>query len=160
MQRVEYRRFARVKSRTPLYHEINRKFYWSHCWYCGIELIYDKKLKKLKPNSFTRDHVIPESAGGRKGNNTVPACNRCNMRKKDMSLEVFRVRLVGKGKLFYGENRELELRLQLENTNIALQTITMPQEFEYKPKPVKCFVRRELILYTGLTRMLRRLVRN
>jgi len=133
------------KSVTPLYYAQDRRFYWGHCWYCGIELIWDKKLKRLANNSFTRDHILPMSFGGGRVHNTVPACNQCNQNKKNLTLEQFRSKRFGKNKkLFYGEEQEHNLQ------GIAV----IP---EYVPKTVKCFVRRELILSTPLICILRRL---
>ncbi len=40
----------------------------------------------LKRQSVTDDHVIPKSKGGRRENNIVPACFRCNTQKGADSL--------------------------------------------------------------------------
>lgn len=59
------------------------------CYYCGCEVIRGLLTPggKLHAQAKTKDHIIPRSKGGRK---TVTACNRCNNRKKSMSLEEFR----------------------------------------------------------------------
>lgn len=49
------------------------------CVYCG-----------LHSNTLTMEHVIPLTKGGRHdASNIVPACKRCNSRKKDKSLLMF-----------------------------------------------------------------------
>jgi hypothetical protein len=42
-----------------------------------------------RPNSVTRDHVLPRSRGGRGARNIVAACYRCNNVKGDMTAEEF-----------------------------------------------------------------------
>ncbi|SRR5260370_12098216 len=157
-------RFRKVGSRTPLYHDENQKLYWTHCWYCGIELIYDKKIKRLKSNSFTRDHVHPASIGGGKGSNTVPACNKCNKQKRNLSLEEFRiVNFGGHGGKFYAEQREDELKAKLEKKEIRptlraqLSAIVGPSKVIYRPPPVRCMFYREQFITTPLLRILMRL---
>lgn len=55
-----------------------------HCWYCGT---------RMNPfEDFSIDHVLPVARGG--GNNPenlVPCCLPCNLQKKAMPLERFRI---------------------------------------------------------------------
>lgn len=158
-------RFRKIGSRTPLYHDENQRFYWQHCWYCGIALVRDKAAKKQKHNHFTRDHVHPESHGGGKGVNTVPACYKCNQMKKALNLDEFRIIYFGgHGGLFYAEMREKELKDKLDKKEIRptlaaqLANIFRPEEPAYKPSPVRCIIYRELLFQSPLTSILRRLL--
>ncbi len=57
------------------------------CWYCGIKCTSAGNL----PNSFTLDHVVPLSKGGREdADNIVPCCKSCNSTKGSKSVEEFR----------------------------------------------------------------------
>ena len=50
------------------------------CVYCGED----------DPRTFTLDHVIPQSKGGKNSwDNLVTACKRCNGEKADLTLEEF-----------------------------------------------------------------------
>jgi hypothetical protein len=54
------------------------------CWYCG---------KKLSSN-WSIDHQYPKSQGGCNDiSNLVPSCVSCNSRKKDKTLEKFKIYL-------------------------------------------------------------------
>jgi len=55
----------------------------STCQYCG------RKKKQLKSSEFmTRDHIIPTTHGGKDvWTNVVTACNKCNNKKANYSLE-------------------------------------------------------------------------
>jgi len=65
-----------------------------HCFYCGIKL--DRK-------AMTRDHVVPRSkGGGSELGNLVIACDPCNNRKHNKSLDEFRNEH-GEGYVFWGE---------------------------------------------------------
>ena len=53
-----------------------------HCAYCG---------KLMGPEDFVIDHVNPKSNGGKNEiENLLPACNHCNLIKRDFTLEEFR----------------------------------------------------------------------
>jgi 5-methylcytosine-specific restriction endonuclease McrA len=60
------------------------------CLYCG------RHRSKLLANEFlTRDHVIPQSKGGKDTwINVATACNRCNNKKADMSLAEANMKLL------------------------------------------------------------------
>lgn len=63
------------------------KFYKSRCYYCGGQ---------LHKRNWTRDHIIPQSKGGRNDfDNIVEACAPCNVMKADLDLEEFRVVFFG-----------------------------------------------------------------
>src|SRR5262245_26852129 len=52
------------------------------CAYCGIRPGDQQRGKTLTPHSFTVDHIIPRSRGGRNTwGNTVCACPVCNQKK-------------------------------------------------------------------------------
>ena len=60
-----------------------------NCAYCGVKLKLqpDAKHKRL---AATRDHFIPLSAGGGKGNrNHVLACQPCNLQKGAFDPRIF-----------------------------------------------------------------------
>jgi len=52
-----------------------------NCFYCG------------KPSGVTKDHVIPRSMGGQRGENLVNACLQCNHEKADMLLDEYRAKV-------------------------------------------------------------------
>lgn len=60
------------------------------CQYCG------RHQSELHSNEmFTRDHVIPQSKGGKdKWDNVVTACNRCNNKKADYFLHEIEMKLI------------------------------------------------------------------
>src|ERR1041385_2233169 len=157
-------RFRHVKSPTPLYQANDLRHYWSHCWYCGVELVHEPKLRIKSGNSFTRDHIVPAAIGGRKGANCVPACFACNKNKQDMHLEQFRKK-INKGALFYGERKEQEIKDEISKRrrSVTLKELLIlnypeaPPPVEFRPKPIRCYVGQELILQTFVTRLLRRL---
>lgn len=52
------------------------------CIYCGITIGDKRGGSKLTLRSFSLDHIVPKSRGGRNSwVNTACACNRCNQRK-------------------------------------------------------------------------------
>jgi 5-methylcytosine-specific restriction endonuclease McrA len=53
------------------------------CTYCG---------QVLTRSTLTRDHVVPKSKGGPRGDNLVPACGPCNRAKADRSLLAYLLR--------------------------------------------------------------------
>ena len=56
-----------------------------HCAYCGC---------KLKTNTMTVDHLIPQSKGGSNNiDNLMPACKSCNTTKADDDIEFLRIAL-------------------------------------------------------------------
>lgn len=57
------------------------------CFYCGRP-IWKSKSHPYTEHSFTRDHVIPKSKGGK---HTVPACLGCNWDKVCLSLEEYMI---------------------------------------------------------------------
>ena len=69
--------------------EVLHKQWQEKCVYCGVVT----KLKpKLKDERFaaTRDHLIPTSAGGSRGqHNLVLSCRPCNERKDDFDPRIF-----------------------------------------------------------------------
>ena len=53
-----------------------RKCDAGRCYYCGIE---------APPGELTMDHIVPIIRGGRSTrNNVVPACKKCNNKKKHL----------------------------------------------------------------------------
>ena len=74
----------------------NRIQVWSltngRCWYCGVQLEqWDSSTKKISPNTFCIDHVIPKIRGGASSiDNLLPACWACNCGKKDATVEEYR----------------------------------------------------------------------
>jgi len=71
------------------------------CLYCGEE---------LPPRLLTRDHVVPVSAGGRdEWGNVVSACQPCNHRKGNATLETIEMRLLA---VPYAPNRAEGLILE------------------------------------------------
>ncbi len=56
-----------------------------HCWYCPTS---------LRPAYQTKDHLIPQSRGGKTDEaNLVPCCTNCNKEKSNLSLEEYRMYL-------------------------------------------------------------------
>lgn len=78
----------KTEPRLPLSSADIRDTVWAKsngiCWYCG---------EMLKPfSTFTIDHVTPVAAGGSNHiDNLVPCCSRCNSKKRDRHVEVFRL---------------------------------------------------------------------
>ena len=78
--RVFRRKMKLTKSET-------RKTVWNKtagcCWYCGIQ---------TNPwEDFCIDHLISKRNGGKDEiSNLMPCCNRCNIAKGNLSLDVFR----------------------------------------------------------------------
>jgi hypothetical protein len=69
-----------------------RRLVWKktnrRCWFCGDELHPFGGHRHL---SFHIDHLVPVCKGGSNDpKNLVPACQYCNQRKGEMSLEEFR----------------------------------------------------------------------
>ena len=58
-----------------------------HCWYCGLT---------LDPfNTFTLDHVVPQSQGGTNAvENLVAACKSCNSSKGQKSVAEYRTHML------------------------------------------------------------------
>jgi 5-methylcytosine-specific restriction endonuclease McrA len=54
------------------------------CFYCQTAFTGPTTPnKKPKPTAWTRDHVLPASAGGKKQRNFVFACYGCNQAKRN-----------------------------------------------------------------------------
>lgn len=49
------------------------------CWICGRA--FDLTLPPTHPHSFTADHVVPVSRGGKLLGELRPACRSCNSRR-------------------------------------------------------------------------------
>jgi len=62
--------------RPPSKKSHERLFPGQPCFYCGAA-------------SESVDHLLPRSRGGKEGDNLVPACQRCNQMKANMTLEEF-----------------------------------------------------------------------
>lgn len=71
-----------------------RSVHWSHravlqrdgyqCIYCGLKIGDYQRGQMLTQHSFTIDHILPRSRGGRNTwGNTACACSVCNNRKGD-----------------------------------------------------------------------------
>jgi len=79
------------------------------CVYCEIPLIKEPNLS----NSFTRDHIIPRSRGGKI---TRPCCRACNLEKGSLMLHSY-IQLLNsyigdyKGELF------IKLQTKIKNAN-------------------------------------------
>jgi len=59
-----------------------------HCWYCGVN------LRELT-GRWTSDHQVPVSRGGSdESSNLVPACDRCNVSKRDRTPDEHRRAMV------------------------------------------------------------------
>lgn len=68
-----------------------------HCWYCGARLLKpgDHHTPEEKRRWYTIDHAVPRSRGGNNDlDNLLPACNDCNGRKCDMTVEEYRRYLI------------------------------------------------------------------
>jgi 5-methylcytosine-specific restriction endonuclease McrA len=59
------------------------------CWYCGKNLIIATRESKLGNDIFCVEHI--DNLGGDDISNLVPACALCNKRKRDRTLEEFRL---------------------------------------------------------------------
>lgn len=59
------------------------------CYLCGTQLSIEPKSE----NIVLIEHVIPMSRGGKNSaDNVLPACIRCNVAKRDMTIEEFKQR--------------------------------------------------------------------
>lgn len=59
--------------------------YGGHCAYCG---------QPLRADTFTVDHVIPQSRGGTSRiSNLLPCCHHCNQLKGAESIDMLRIEL-------------------------------------------------------------------
>lgn len=94
----------KIEPRMPLTDADIRDTVWEksggHCWYCG---------DTLKPfSTFSIDHVTPVIAGGSHHiDNLVPCCKRCNSKKRDRHVEVFRL-LCYPSRRFWSETGQRE----------------------------------------------------
>jgi hypothetical protein len=79
------------------------------CWYCGIRM----SLNVRSPIYFTIDHFVPKARGGTdEMSNLVPACARCNFRKRHADVEAFRVTVAR----FWFETNPVKVRAQPRQT--------------------------------------------
>lgn len=66
-----------------------RVFAGKERWFIGLWQSIDRTCaycsRPLKLGEATRDHVVPQSAGGGQFGNIVPACQRCNNSKGNLS---------------------------------------------------------------------------
>lgn len=70
-------------ARGPL-HQMIFALQTGRCFYCATCFTGPSCFgKRPKPTSWTRDHVLPVAAGGKKQRNFVFACYACNQTKKD-----------------------------------------------------------------------------
>ena len=53
------------------------------CFYCG----------QMLRGNYVLDHMIPQSKGGKGGENLVACCRDCNAFKSDLSVEEFRAKI-------------------------------------------------------------------
>jgi 5-methylcytosine-specific restriction endonuclease McrA len=62
----------------------------SFCFYCGrsVRVWKQEMYATPPPDMRTKDHVVPQSKGGKK---TVVACRSCNDEKRDMTLDEYRL---------------------------------------------------------------------
>lgn len=68
------------------------------CWFCGVRLTKPNNERDITPEEkrrwYTVDHATPRSRGGDNAiDNLLPACNDCNGKKCDMTVEEYRVYL-------------------------------------------------------------------
>lgn len=97
----------KIEPRLPITDNDIRDTVWAKsggaCWYCGDD---------LKPfSTFSIDHVTPVAAGGSNHiDNLVPCCKRCNSKKGDRHVEVFRL-LCFPSRRFWHESRAEEMCL-------------------------------------------------
>ena len=90
------------------------------CWYCGIPL-ESSKLYHSSLSAFTVDHF--ENNGGDQLSNLVPACKDCNNRKKERTVEEFRVSQAIRFGMVFTESQ----RMYWESKKISL-----PKDEVYK----------------------------
>lgn len=71
-----------IKKEKQKARELRRTQWWKRkcnsgkCYYCGMEVL---------PGDLTMDHIVPIIRGGRSTkDNVVPACKKCNDRKKHL----------------------------------------------------------------------------
>lgn len=70
------------------------------CAYCGADLLADLETYLV---NRTRDHFLPQAAGGKEGDNLVPSCGVCNRLKGDAqfsTIEQAREYIAAKRELF------------------------------------------------------------
>ena len=72
---------ARIRAEKHKARVLRKSRWWQRktaagvCWYCG---------RKVGAGELTMDHVVPLSRGGRSTkDNLVPACKKCNIKKKN-----------------------------------------------------------------------------
>lgn len=92
-----------------------------NCTYCKREMM---PRGSLSPLEWTRDHVHPESKGGRR---TVPACWQCNNIKGDMLQDEWQAFMAANPEWWSrpqfqrGQNRAREKALPIEHTQYILK---------------------------------------
>lgn len=81
--------YNKIPNRAPIYSK--RMVFSRDSWLCQY------CRKHLTNQTATIDHVIPRSKGGRSTfDNTVAACEPCNSRKADRTLQQARMKLIKK----------------------------------------------------------------
>jgi len=106
------------------------------CWYCGTGVHRDK---------LTKDHQVPLSRGGRKGqSNVVPACRRCNQDKSDSTVEEYRQRIIARTPglsswRFAGEEGHAN-KPPARNTRAVGLVLTLKEEYE---REIACLTKEE-----------------
>lgn len=76
------------KERIKFYNAWLKEFGDLTCFYCDVET--SPHHERMHERQTTIDHLVPKSKGGlNKTPNLVIACNSCNNKKKDLTLEEF-----------------------------------------------------------------------
>lgn len=82
-------------SAPPSLRRFLRRFQQGRCFLCGLLMQTSPRRGfdwRRDPERETVDHVVPHAAGGRRPNNSLLACQRCNNDKGDrmpFACEVF-----------------------------------------------------------------------
>jgi len=92
------------------------------CAYCKVS---------LDEYSFTLDHLVPKSRGGKLSNsNKVPACGDCNKMKGDMSVTEFGRAL--NGLIFYEHTRHKQTISHLKKIKLNVDSLIVDRNLQSK----------------------------
>lgn len=88
------------------------RMYDKRCAYCGIP---------LKISELTLDHVYPKSKGGNaRAHNIKPSCRFCNCLKEDLSMNMFKAKIVAESKGDSEKAKKIRHRFTIIGNHVVL----------------------------------------